>query len=84
VITLDAGQLRDGHVAYTPLTSDVNIRLEVSAPDGKSIGESVQLVGSGVVDGKDYDAATNALSRSSPPKTSKRKTQPPPLASPDR
>lgn len=83
VITLDAGQLRDGHVAYTPLTRDVNIRLEVSAPDGKSIGESVQVVGSGLVKAKDYDAAINALSRSRP-KTGKRKTQSPPLSSPDR
>jgi hypothetical protein len=37
-------ELRDGYVAYTPKTNLVDIRLEVSGPDGNSASESVHVV----------------------------------------
>lgn len=44
VIAFEPRQLQDGAVAYTPVTNDVNIRLEVKSPDGGSTVESVRAV----------------------------------------
>lgn len=44
VIEFDVTQLRDGGVHYSPMTNDVNVRLEVSGLDGTSSSESVRSV----------------------------------------
>jgi hypothetical protein len=44
VLMLDQQQLRDGHVTYIPSSSDVDIRLEITLPDGTMASESVRLV----------------------------------------
>ncbi len=43
-VPFDPTQLRDGYVAYTPKTSDVNIRLEVTGKDGGTTSESIRSV----------------------------------------
>jgi hypothetical protein len=43
-LPLDASQLSDGYVAYTPKTNDVSIRLEVTGKDGVNTSESVRAV----------------------------------------
>jgi hypothetical protein len=43
-VPFDQTQLRDGYVAYTPKTSDVNIRLEVTGKDGGTTSESIRSV----------------------------------------
>ena len=43
-VPLDPSQLRDGYVSYTPKTTDVNIRLEVTGRDGGTTSESVRAV----------------------------------------
>ena len=47
-IQLDEKQMRDGSIAYTPFSMDVNLRLEVGGPDGKTIGESVRVIANNV------------------------------------
>jgi protein TonB len=47
-IQLDEKQMRDGSIAYTPFSTDVNLRLEVGGPDGKTIGESVRVIANDV------------------------------------
>jgi len=44
VVPFDQTQLRDGYVAYTPKTSDVSIRLEVTGKDGATTSESIRSV----------------------------------------
>jgi hypothetical protein len=44
LIPLDRRELQDGYVAYTAMTNDVRIRLEIIASDGKSISESARVV----------------------------------------
>jgi hypothetical protein len=43
-VPFDQSQLRDGYVAYTPKTSDVSIRLEVSGKRGGTTSESIRSV----------------------------------------
>lgn len=43
-VPFDQSQLRDGYVAYTPKTTDVNIRLEVTRKDGGTTSESIRSV----------------------------------------
>ncbi len=43
-VPFDQSQLRDGYVAYTPKTTDVNIRLEVTGKDGGTTSESIRSV----------------------------------------
>src|ERR1700722_11329190 len=43
-VPFDQSQLRDGYVAYTPKTSDVSIRLEVTGKDGDTTSESIRSV----------------------------------------
>lgn len=43
-IPVDRQELRDGYVAYSPKTSDVNIRFEVTGPSGRVTSESVRVV----------------------------------------
>jgi len=43
-LPLDQNQLRDGYVAYTPKTTDVSIRLEVTGTSGRTTSESVRSV----------------------------------------
>lgn len=43
-VPFDQIQLRDGYVAYTPKTTDVNIRLEVTGKDGGTTLESIRSV----------------------------------------
>jgi hypothetical protein len=43
-VLFDQDQLRDGFVAYTPTTTDVSIRLEVTGPDGGTTSESIRTV----------------------------------------
>jgi hypothetical protein len=43
-VPFDQSQLRDGYVAYTPKTTDVSIRLEVTGKDGGETTESIQSV----------------------------------------
>jgi TonB family protein len=47
-IQLDEKQMRDGSIAYTPFSTDVNLRLEVGGPDGKTIGESIRVIANNV------------------------------------
>ena len=42
-VPFDPSQLRDGYVAYTPKTTDVSIRLEVTGKDGTT-SESIRSV----------------------------------------
>ena len=44
LIPLDGRDLRDGFIAYTPMTNDVLIRFEVSQRDGSSVTESARVV----------------------------------------
>ncbi len=44
LIPLDRRELGDGYVAYTALTNDVQIRLEVIGIDGKSVSESARVI----------------------------------------
>jgi len=41
---LDSRQLQEGQVLYSPLSGDVNVRLVVTTPQGKSRAESVQTM----------------------------------------
>lgn len=43
-VPFDQTQLRDGYVAYSPKTTDVNIRLEVTGKDGGTTSESIRSV----------------------------------------
>jgi len=43
-VPFEARELREGYVAYTPKTNDVNIRFEVTAPDGATTTESIRVV----------------------------------------
>ena len=43
-VPLDQYDLRDGYVLYTPTTSDVSIRFEVTSKDGGTSSESVRVV----------------------------------------
>jgi hypothetical protein len=43
-IPFDKRQLQDGYVAYTPTTSDVGIRFEVTGKDGSATEESIRSV----------------------------------------
>jgi hypothetical protein len=43
-LPFDQTQLRDGYVAYTPKTNDVNIRLEVTGKEGATKSESIRSV----------------------------------------
>jgi hypothetical protein len=43
-VPFDPSQLRDGYVAYTPKTTDVSIRLEVTGKDGGTMSESIRAV----------------------------------------
>ena len=43
-VPFDQSQLRDGYVAYTPKTTDVSIRLEVTRKDGGTTTESIRSV----------------------------------------
>jgi hypothetical protein len=44
VIPFNHFDLQDGYVAYTPMTNDVQIRLEVVGPGGASASESARVV----------------------------------------
>ena len=44
VLQLDATQLRDGAVAYSPTSNDVTVRLEVNSVDGTTSSESTRPV----------------------------------------
>ena len=44
VMPLVRQDLLDGYVAYAPQTKDVNVRFEVSGPDGNKTAESVRVV----------------------------------------
>jgi hypothetical protein len=46
VLELDATQLRDGTVAYSPTSNDVTVRLEVNSVDGTTSSESMRPVAS--------------------------------------
>ncbi len=46
VTQLDSRQLQDGYAAYRPATTDVEVRLEVKARDGRTVTESVRFLGS--------------------------------------
>jgi hypothetical protein len=41
-VPFDQSQLRGGYVAYTPSTSDVTVRLEVTGADGGTMSESIR------------------------------------------
>jgi hypothetical protein len=43
-IPFEAHDLREGYVAYSPRTNDVNIRFEVTAADGTATSESIRVV----------------------------------------
>jgi hypothetical protein len=43
-VPVDARELREGFVAYTPKTNDVGIRFEVTAADGAATTESIRVV----------------------------------------
>ncbi|HEX8985734.1 MAG TPA: energy transducer TonB [Bryobacteraceae bacterium] len=43
-VDLDLGQLRTGSIAYSPITNDVNFRLELTDKSGKTVGESVRVL----------------------------------------
>ena len=43
-VDLDLGQLRTGSIAYSPITNDVNFRLELTDRSGKTVGESVRVL----------------------------------------
>jgi hypothetical protein len=43
-IPLDVRGLQEGYFAYTPQTSNVSIRFEVTAADGSAIAESIRAV----------------------------------------
>jgi hypothetical protein len=43
-IALDVRGLQEGYFAYTPKTSNVNIRFEVTAADGSAIAESIRAL----------------------------------------
>ena len=44
-IDIDLAQLRNGSVAYTPITSDVSFRLEITGPDNRPQSEYVRVLG---------------------------------------
>jgi len=45
-VEMDLGQLRSGSIVYSPITSDVSFRLEVTdLKNGKSVSESVRVLG---------------------------------------
>lgn len=45
-VEIDLGQLRSGSIVYSPITSDVSFRLEVTdLKNGKSVSESVRVLG---------------------------------------
>lgn len=45
-VEMDLGQLRTGSIVYSPITSDVSFRLEVTdLKNGKSVSESVRVLG---------------------------------------
>ncbi len=44
IVPFDPTQLSDGYVAYTPKTTDVSIRLEVTGKDGGTTSESIRSV----------------------------------------
>jgi hypothetical protein len=44
IVPFDQSQLSDGYVAYTPKTTDVSIRLEVTGKDGGTTSESIRSV----------------------------------------
>ncbi len=45
-VEMDLGQLRGGSIVYSPITSDVSFRLEVTdLRNGKSVSESVRVLG---------------------------------------
>jgi hypothetical protein len=46
VLELDATQLRNGTVAYSPTSNDVTVRLEVNSVDGTTSSESMRPVAS--------------------------------------
>lgn len=43
-VPFEGRELREGYVAYTPKTNDVNIRFEVTATDGVATTESIRVV----------------------------------------
>jgi hypothetical protein len=43
-VPIDQRELRDGYVAYTPTTADVNIRFEVTGKDGNTTTETIRAV----------------------------------------
>jgi hypothetical protein len=43
-VPVDARELREGFIAYTPKTNDVGIRFEVTAADGAATSESIRVV----------------------------------------
>jgi hypothetical protein len=43
-VPFEGRELREGYVAYTPKTNDVNIRFEVTAADGVATTESIRVV----------------------------------------
>lgn len=45
-VEMDLGQLRGGSIVYSPITSDVSFRLEITdIKNGKSVSESVRVLG---------------------------------------
>jgi TonB family protein len=43
-VALNASQLREGRILYTPLFEELNFRLEVTTPDSGTAAESVQVL----------------------------------------
>lgn len=44
VIPFDTQQLKDGYLAYKPVTNDVNIRFEADQGNGQTVAESVRVI----------------------------------------
>ena len=44
VVPFDQRELREGYVAYTPTTSDVSIRFEVTGKDGSTTTDSIRSI----------------------------------------
>ena len=45
VVRLDPGEIRNGHIYYSPRNADLGIRLEMAAEDGDSASETIRVVG---------------------------------------
>lgn len=81
-VEMDLGQLRSGSIVYSPITSDVSFRLEVTdLKNGKSVSESVRVLGGKPSPaGPPADAARAATSNAAPTPSAPESAKPQPRA----